>query len=165
MLVISTATFQIIGVWITVYISATFASPLVEALPAPRPDEGVVCNPASTWLRRECRPDRSYQNWQEVCTAKMTVDGYCLDSEVCQNIIDKDGDRNVRCIKTLPPNDIRLGKKQADPKIIGSSAAIQAEDINVPTQFIWSVPISADLGQCSVAAVVLSEFTPQILNN
>lgn len=165
MLVISTAAFQILGVWLAVYISAAYASPLVEAMPAPRPDEGVVCHPASTWLRRECRPDSNSAGWQEVCTGKMTTDGYCLDSEVCQNIIDKDGDRSVRCTKTLPPNDVRLGKKQGDPKIIGSSPAFTAAASMIPTQFVWSVPISADLGRCSVAAIVLSEFMPQILNN
>ena len=164
MLVISKTSLQLMSVCLVLYTSpAAFASPVdftpTRTLQRRRPKVGNLCNPPETWTQRQCIPERGPIQWQDICKGRHTTahPGICLIGEVCQADIDEDGDRTIKCVPTLGPNEINPRLYTTDPQI-GTSESKQAITSLDPTEFTHDVAVVDDLGLSTISAVILSEY-------
>ena len=133
---------------LALHISATFAHKLCTTEP---------------WLRRECTPGCNSSSWRDVCVNQQYENSSCSDGQLCQNVFDKHFRNYIACVPFLKPNEYREKPRAAglgvgDPWIIGASGNKFARNDFDITMVDWSVKILRYLGQCGVAAVILSEF-------
>jgi len=165
MRVISITFFQVMGVCLALYTSATFASPVAIDF-TPKPRGGLerrvkleppvsICPDGTTWVRRQCVPERGPWAWQDVCTGPTARGSSCLPTEECVKVTDKDNDKHIKCEPILKSNTVR-GATRIDNSQVGTSEVKYGMDQFAPTPLEWDVPIHDNLGLCSVFASVLS---------
>ena len=164
MLMLSAAFFQLLAIMcLTLYTSVAFASPIsIDVTPKPglhrRRPLTNLCNPPIGWEWRQCVPERDPWTWQDVCSAgPRTALSGCLPTQVCENYIDEDGDRNIKCIDNFPAGQTKT-RTEADEPLIGASPLKEAGISLYAWKFQHNVKITDNLGLSSVAANLLSEF-------
>jgi hypothetical protein len=151
MLVISLS--KLIGVSLGLYISVASATPILESRVVAQPN---LCG-GSTWRRRECVTYITPQTWRDICSppaypnVESQVYSSCPPNTVCENIVDDDGDRSIKCVNIEKPGQTSTLNTKTDPQI-GTSVVKEG---SVSAELGVEVTIQNDI-LASVAAVVLS---------
>src|SRR5260221_10754700 len=106
----STFVFKFIGVFLAFYISVASAvptdgrsiNPNDTLRPRKTPDQNL-CR-SLLWIYRECRPSVGVGSWNDHCLGydngnPFTYEGFstCPPRNVCEDIVDEDGDRTIKC--------------------------------------------------------------------
>ena len=161
------------GIFLTLYISATSATPTGNLdeqninddihLRARAPYFPYQCQYPYTWIRRECLGAISPTAWQDVCSFsnyntnfRRVYDnrpGNCPDGTYCLNGFNADNIRFISCVS----NEKGKGKRPIDPQA-GTSDAKRARADLGNTQLMFSIKLDHDMTGAAVAAVVKSKF-------
>jgi len=167
--------FQLMGIYLSLYTSAAIASPVaIDFTPTrvvlerrDRPTD-IRCPPGTTWVRRQCVPERTPWFWQEICTGPTVISAGCLPTEECKDREDKAGNKYIECVPFKMPSTEELWKEATERlaklSLIGASERKSGADTSRTTEVGWDVKIPYNMGFSSVSAFVLSDDGTWVLN-
>ena len=166
----STFVFKLIGVFLALYISLASAiptdsrsvNPIDTLRPRKTPDSHLCGN--LHWIYRECRPTAGVGSWLDSCLGFTdegdfhSFEGYsnCPPQHACEDIVDEDDDRSIKCVPIQEPGTSKKRKADSDPQIGSSDVKVARISVEA-TQTETEVIILDDM-KASVAAVLLSKF-------
>ena len=167
----STFVFKLIGVFLALYISLASATPTdgrsanpIDTLRARKVPDSNLCGEL-TWVFRVCQPTVGVGAWMDYCHGTESDDGSdysyeayssCPPRHVCENLVDEDEDRTIKCVPIQEPGTSKKRKKPTDPQIGSSDVKVARISVKA-TQVDTEVTVENDM-KASVAAVLLSEF-------
>ena len=152
------------------YISVASGSPtivtlnLLSILEPRNPPDPNPCIGQTTWVSRQCDPERGPGVWFDSCKGEVLGEehtfkfyGNCNDyeHEVCENILDEQNDKHIECV--FFDDLIKRKMKLANGSLVGTSEPKTAAAGLSTTQVMASVNIDDKMG-ASVSAVLLSKF-------
>ena len=166
----STFVFKLIGVFLALYISLASATSTdsrsanpIDTLRPRKVPASNLCREL-TWFFRMCRPTAGVGAWMDYCHGTQSdgshysyeAYGSCPPRHVCENLVDEDEDRTIKCVPIQEPGTSKKRKKPTDPQIGSSDVKVARISVEA-TQVDTEVTVENDM-KASVAAVLLSEF-------